>query len=187
MRAIRTTTISILAVGLLAGSAVGATAQDEETDLSTPAYVTWVSGDPTSVMEGTVDEAAREMRGMRVDGIPIEASDPRLTGTAYFEVNGNAESSGDLDALIESRSVRIVNDEGAWTGVAQYVQVGDTSSGEYEPVLIQEWSVLSGEGAYEGLMAVAVADHLEAGGQGEAVIYSISSPPEPEIPEAPSE
>ena len=28
---------------------------------------------------------------------------------------------------------------------------------------------------------------IEAGGQGEAVIYSISSPPEPEIPEAPAE
>ena len=32
VRAIRTTTISILALGLLAGSAVGVTAQDEEAD-----------------------------------------------------------------------------------------------------------------------------------------------------------
>ena len=35
MRAIKTTTISILAVGLLAGSAVGVAAQDEATDQAT--------------------------------------------------------------------------------------------------------------------------------------------------------
>jgi hypothetical protein len=36
MRAIKTTTISILAVGLLAGSAVGVAAQDEEANTDAP-------------------------------------------------------------------------------------------------------------------------------------------------------
>ena len=110
-----------------------------------------------------------------------------MTGTAYFEVNGNVESDGDTQVAIESRSTRIVNDEGAWTGVATYVQAGDTSSGDYEPVLVQESSVLFGEGAYEGLMVVAFGDYLEANGQGEAIIFSVGSPPAAEIPEAPAE
>ena len=188
MRAIKTTTISILAVGLLTGSAVGVAAQDEEAaEVSTPAYATWQSGDPTSVVEGAFDEATGEMRGLRVDGIPLESSDPRLTGTAYFLVNGNVESDGDTQVSVESRSTRIVNDEGAWTGVATYVEAADTSSGDYEPVLIQESSLLFGEGAYEGLMMVGFGDYLEANGQGEAVIFSVGSPPVAEIPEAPAE
>ena len=48
--------ISVMgAITLLAVSPVGATAQAEEADLSTPAYVTSTAGDPTSVIDGDFD------------------------------------------------------------------------------------------------------------------------------------
>jgi hypothetical protein len=188
VRAIKTTTISILAVGLLAGSAVGVAAQDEEAaEVSTPAYVTWESGEPASVTEGVFDAEAGEMRGIRIDGVPLEASDPRLSGVAYFVINGNVESSADTGATVESRSYRIVNDEGAWTGTSTYVDAADLTGEEPQMLLINEAGVLIGEGAYEGLIAISNADYLEANNQGEAVILRISAPPAPGIPDVPAE
>ena len=177
--------ISVMgAITLLAVSTVGATAQAEEADLSTPAYVTWTAGDPTSVIDGDFDEETGEMRGLRLEGIPLEASDPRLSGIATMVINGNVENSADHNAVLESRSFRIVNDEGAWNGSSWYVEAGDTSGDEYAPLIISETSLMIGEGAYEGLVAVVVGDYLENGSEGEAVIYAFSAPPVPEIPDA---
>ncbi len=115
-------TISILAIGLLAGSTVGVAAQDEQAaDLSTPVYFTWTAGEPASVNEGTFDESAGELRGVVLEGIPIEASDARVSGLAYAAANGNQEVGTDSLAILESRSYRIVNDDGAWTGSSTFV------------------------------------------------------------------
>lgn len=186
MRAIRTTIISILAVGLLAGTAVGVAAQNEEAGRSTPAYVTWeVTGDPASFVEGNFDEEAGEMRGL-VLSAPVEASDPRLSGLYYFAINGNAENNNTPDyGVVESRSWRIENDGGAWTGTSTYVQAGDGSE-DGTPAIIAEAGIFIGEGGYEGLIAVFDSDYRE-GNQGDAVILELSVPPFPEVPEVPAE
>ena len=84
MRAIRTTTISILAVGLLAGSAVGVAAQDEAADPMAPAFfeVEYIAGDDFEVVEGTYEELEEGERfvGEVVRGMLFEAEDPRASG-----------------------------------------------------------------------------------------------------------
>ncbi len=187
MRGIQSALSAALAVGLVASSAVGVAAQEETADLSTPTYVTWESGEPASVTEGVFDAEAGEMRGIRIDGVPLEASDPRLSGVAYFVINGNIESNTETGATVESRSYRIVNDEGAWTGTSTYVDAADITGEDPQMLLINEAGVLIGEGAYEGLIAISYSDYLEADHQGEAVILRISAPPAPEIPEVPVE
>ena len=186
MRTIRTTTISILALGLLAGSAVGVVAQDEEAaEASTPAYVTFeVTGDPVNMIEGEFDEVAGEMRGLVVQGIPVEASDPRLSGLAYYAINGNWQNPGTPDyGILDSRSVRLENDGGAWTGTTTYAETIDPSTDE--PAAF-EAGILIGEGGYDGLIAYVQADYRE-GQRGDAVILRVAVPPSPEVPEVPAE
>ena len=186
MRAIKATTVSILAIGLLAGSAVGVTAQEEAAELSTPAYVTWqVTGDPVLVAEATFDEDAGEMRGL-VQSAPVEASDPRLSGQYYFAINGNVQNNGSPDyGVLESRSWRMENDGGAWTGTSTYVEAGD-GTGDGPAAMIAEAGILIGEGGYEGLIAVFDSDYRE-GNQGDGVILELLAPPSPEVPAAPAE
>jgi hypothetical protein len=186
VRAIKTTTISILAIGLLAGSAVGVAAQEEEAEPSTPAYVTWeVTGDPTSVEDGAFDEELGQMRGLVVYGAPVEASDPRLSGLYNYVVNGNGQKLSTPDyALVESRSWRMENDGGAWTGTTTWVEVGPGTEGP--PAMAAEAGILIGEGGYEGLIAIMHGDYGE-GNQGEAVILEVPVPPIPEVPELPAE
>jgi len=183
---LKTTTISILAIGLLAGSTVGVAAQDEAvTDLGSPVYFTWTAGEPASAIEGTFDEDAGELRGAGAEGIPVEASDPRVSGLAYVLENGNREIGADTTAILESRSYRIVNDAGAWTGSSTFVQAGDPSV-DGPPTIVRETGVLIGEGAYEGLIAFMTGDYREGSG-GEGVIYGIAVPPVPDVPDAPTE
>lgn len=188
VRTIKTTTISILALGLLAGSAVGVAAQEDETDVSTPAYVTWeVTGDAINVIDGAFDEEAAEMRGLTVQGVPIEASDPRMSGLYYYVVNGNGQKLSTPDyGIVESRSWRMENDGGAWTGTTTWVQVGSGSDGPQ--AMTAEAGILIGEGGYEGLIAVIDSDYDPGRApKGEAVILERSVPPFPEVPEVPAE
>ena len=186
MRAIKTTTISILTLGLLAGSAIGVTAQEEEaTEASTPVYVTYeVTGDPANVTDGEFDEMAGEMRGLVYQGVPVEASDPRLSGLWDFAINGNGQNLGTGDyGILESRTYRMENDGGAWSGTTTYAETTDPSTDEPVPF---EAGILIGEGGYDGLIAFTLADYRE-GQQGEAIILEVSVPPVPEVPEVPAE
>lgn len=187
MKGLKSTVVSILTIGLLAGSAAGVAAQDEETDVSTPAYVTWeVTGDPINVIDGAFDEEAAEMRGLTVQGVPVEASDPRLSGLYYYVINGNGQKLNTPDyAILESRSLRMENDGGAWTGTGTYVEAGSGSDGP--PAMVAESGILIGEGGYEGLVAYVQGDYIEADNQGKAVIIERSVPPMPEVPEVPAE
>jgi hypothetical protein len=186
VKGLKPTFISILAVGLLAGSAVGVMAQDEEiaADLSTPVYVTWTAGEPASVIDGVFDEDAGEMRGLVVQAAPVEASDPRLSGLAYFASNGNYELNADGSGTLESRSWRLVNDDGSWTGTSTFVQAGEPPS---PPAISHESGLFVGEGAYEGLVAFFTADYLEGEGSQEGVIFELSVPPVPDVPDVPVE
>ncbi len=160
-------------------------AQEEETELSTPAYVTWeVTGDPTFVGPDEFDQVLGRMRGLLVSGTLIEASDPRLSGSYDYVANGNYQNNNMPDyGAVELRSWRMENDGGAWTGTSTYVDVGDGIDGG--PAMVAETSTLIGEGGYEGLIAILDRDTRE--GKGDGVILELPVPSIPEGPEVPAE
>ena len=171
MRGIKTITISILAVGLLAGSAVGVVAQDEEAEASTPAYVTGTLGPPADFVEGTYSPDA--MRGEQLLGIPVDASDPRLTGLLDIVKNGNSEGTpDDISAFLESHAWRLENDGGAWVGTGTSMEARTSD----EPLMIQEAVLLVGEGGYDGLAAFVTVDFLDDVPM-EAIIVGTEPPP----------
>lgn len=93
MRTTKTTTISILATGLLAGSAVGVAAQGE----ADPMAAAWVTGAIT--WASTCDDATtateagvlRE-RGHRCEPRKVTSDDPRLSGTSVTIWNKDVHS-----------------------------------------------------------------------------------------------
>ena len=99
MRAIKTTTISILALSLLAGSAVGVTAQDEE-EFPPLVYFTEVTtGEPGRVVEPTVieGELGWTMEGLELHDIPLEMGDPRISGN--LSMHGQGAGGGPLGRM----------------------------------------------------------------------------------------
>ena len=73
MRGIRTITVSMLAIGMLAGSAVGIAAQDEAA-AGGASYFTWDTAGPPEFSEDPVT-------GLPAVTVAIEATDPRASGS----------------------------------------------------------------------------------------------------------
>ncbi len=146
MRAIRTTTISILALGLLAGSAVGVTAQEADS----PAAV-----DGSISVDG---EACTETDVGNECPFVIEASDQRLSGDGVLRgasvvFQGFEDGAGVM--VIVNQSIRVENADGAWSGGGPLFAVPTTEGafGTDQPT----W-VLAGEGGYDGLTALLRVD-----------------------------
>jgi hypothetical protein len=159
MQGIKTTTFSILALGLLTGSAVGVTAQDEEAaDPMAPAFfeVEYITSD-VEFVDGTYEEVAPGLErfdGEIVRGQLIEAEDPRASGewtmvesigVAFSEAPVGSRSVADVRA----RSVRLENEAGAWEGTGWGASNAPESPTEARAVVVM--NVLDGTGAYEGL------------------------------------
>ena len=179
MRASRTITISIVALGLLAGSAVGVAAQDEEADAS----VTTVTG--TTMWLNTVEESTETMTpdgiSENVGGVNVfrfEASDPRLTGDATVTSNWvlieDAESFGSLNA----DTYELSNDGGSWHG--ESTGFGSPGFGAGRTI------ILVGQDGYDGLTAYLHGEFVPDLG-GEEFKGLILPTAMPEIPEAPAE
>ena len=159
MRTIKTITIFILAVGLLAGSAVGVAAQDEAADPMAPATfeVGFVNGPGGDELEGTTTdtEYGESRRGFGFVDFPFEAGDARASGLMTFvdndEVVGNA--------LARARAMRIVNDEGAWEGTSSaFLRMLEEPTAGPPFDHVADIAVLTGEGAYAGLTLVLTSD-----------------------------
>ncbi len=139
----------VLAIGLLAGSAVGVAAQSEDADPMAPAVVTG-SIDGRRDLSGSVTTdpgtgaTITESVGFRQTW---EASDPRLSGSVIY--TGNWHSYGDGDLQVEASSVVLDNAEGRWIGTGTAMVAGG---------LAMDTMILRGEGAYEGLTAYVVQD-----------------------------
>ena len=124
MRAIKTTTISILALGLLAGSAVGVAAQDDEAaaEPSTPAKVAGMidTSGTAPVQEPTVTEVdgGLEVRGAITEGDQFEMDDPRLTGTVTKVDNVDVHDVVNDEGVVVAGSLalRLDNGAGSWSG-----------------------------------------------------------------------
>ncbi len=139
VRAIKTTTISILAVGLLAGSAVGVAAQDED-PMAPSTFTVQRSGEP---------EVTTDPSGAIIVVGPVEATDQRASGTLTEVAVGAMVDVADGDSgRISSDAVRLVNDGGSWVGSNRGFL---TFSSDEQPPTVQFLGELVGEGGYEGL------------------------------------
>jgi hypothetical protein len=168
MRGVKSVSIAIIAIGLLAGSVVGVAAQDG----GEAAYVTgtiMISGD-----ECTEGQEWNECP------LSLDASDTRLSGEGSVRNAGLPLPSDDLFIVLVTQSVRIANDEGAWTGGGRLYAVpseGEGAVGQDEPT----W-VLTGEDAYAGLTAMLRVD-LGPDGSFGGVIVEAEPPAAPPLPE----
>ena len=171
MRTVKATITSILTIGLLAGSAVGVAAQEGDGN----AYVTGTVA--VSGGECTEGEAWNECP------LSLDASDSRLSGEGSVRNAGFPLPSDDLFIVLVAQSLRVANDEGAWTGSGLLYAVPSTEDavGADEPT----W-VLTGEGAYDGLTAVLRVD-LGPDGSFAGIIVGAEPPAAPEVPEPSAE
>ena len=141
MRGIKTITISILALGLLAGSAVGVAAQDEESDPMAPSSFTWSYGDVEGSIRGYPEIS---------QGFTVVASDPRASGEMT-----NDPIDADEEFLIGLWESRLVNDNGSWVGIGKQVDgfVNDLGTDFEWEAGLPRWE-LTGEGDYAGLSLI---------------------------------
>ncbi len=170
VRAIRTTVISILAVGLLAGSAVGVAAQE---DTQAPAPVTGTFTVPEGVGEGSRawEDGAMRHRDLRFTST-WDASDPRLSGAVSLRANRDRYERQQME--VGSGRAVIENEGGRWVGAGTWL--GGEDLGETMTLVMQ------GGDAYEGLTAYVVVNLVA-----QTFAASIFPGDMPAFPEPPAE
>ena len=138
VRAVKTTTISILAIVLLAGSAVGVAAQ--ETDPMAPS---------TFIMQRAAEPGLATARtGERIVDGPVESTDQRASGDLTLAVASAPVDVADGDGgVVQRNAVRLLNDGGSWVGTHRRFLTFPSDG----PETVQFLGELVGEGAYEGL------------------------------------
>ena len=109
--------------------------------------------------------------------MPVEFTDARLSGLLTISANGAGQDFADGFANLESRTYRIVNDDGAWAGSGNLILAGG-----FEPpgFIQQESMVLAGEDAYDGLIAFVFIEFTSGQPELEAVILEVERAPFPE-------
>ena len=153
MRAIKTSVISILAIGLLAGSAVGVAAQEGVTTVT------------ATVEPGEGCYHDDRTNTATCPSVVVKASDPRLSGIAATTVYP-LDVPGSPEDLLGASHIRIENDEGAWFGIGTYAFVAGFED--------DAW-VLTGEDAYAGLSAYLALDGVQF--RGAIVEGALALPP----------
>lgn len=166
-----------IVVGLVAGSAIAASAQDASSEA---AFATGTVGASTVVGEpvSTIADGVEDVRGLVREG-PIEMSDPRLTGLLLRVLNLTVHPIGEGALMVQSDLWRIENDGGTWTGPSTAISgIGEIPS---DVTADLETVVLTGEGDYDGLSAYLVADWSpETGADVQGAIFAGGMPPGPE-------
>ena len=99
------------------------------------------------------------------------ASDPRLSG---FVTERATEYYWPVGGYTEAYAVEVVNDAGAWVGTGRTVQADDFG--------VITMYTLTGEGSYEGLVALMTYPQEEDGEGMQGVIIDGGLPPFPEMP-----
>jgi hypothetical protein len=127
VRTIKTSLISILTVGLLAGSAVGVAAQDEE--FPPLVYFTGSVGDPGRFVEPEVTpgDLGWTMSGLEVYDLPFEVSDPRISGSlsGFGQGAGGGPFGEEGFVNFDAYTYRIDNEGGSWEGQGHYFWVAE--------------------------------------------------------------
>ena len=183
MRTIKTTTISILALGLLAGSALGVAAQDEEAATDAPVGPSYFTGQLVSDFEGTPFGS----NGVLFEGDAIEVSDPRVSGSLTRAGTSNFHNDvGDSPVIaFQADAWRIENDAGTWSGQGTGLLRGGPDGPGGEDSVETSTVVLTGEGGYEGHTLYLIVDWTTD--DAAAVVGAVfvgDAPTAPELPPA---
>lgn len=133
----------------------------------------WSEGRLESATTGRRDDGSSFDYGTGYEGSPMVTDDPRFTGRFDWIWNHENPAPGETDLVggIATVLVRVVNDDGSWTGTTTFMSL------DYP-----DWETLSGwlvgEGAYEGLMAYMAMDSNDYKVMGYITPYG--PPPVPE-------
>jgi len=143
-----TFTIAI-AIGLLAGSAVGVAAQDDAG--MDPAFFTAQFDDGTGFSERELEGADPEFgRTLDITGTTVDATDARFSGVLTQAISSRCFGADECtDADVRVLTMRLENGDGSWQGTGLGVAPRNNQRN------IKVWN-LAGEGDYEGLSAVLV-------------------------------
>jgi hypothetical protein len=173
--------IAALAIIAIAhGSAAGVAAQSEESSAAAPVEFTGelAFGDCPGPLTTEILPGKIEYRGARYC-LPVVVepfSDPRLQGTYYIWPYHDEYTGG---PTIWVQGFTFTNDDGAWRGIP-VVSLDDVSF-DSSP---GETHVLIGDGAYEGLTAIATITFTGSGWAWHGWIIDGEIPPMPDPPEA---
>jgi hypothetical protein len=173
--------IAATGIGLLLGSLVSVAAQDEEPDVQSVAYTTGTAGDPQAVVEPTLQrtfDGQLQIRGLRLEDIPVQFTDSRLSGLLTISSNGAGRDFVDGHARLEPRTYRIDNDGGTWTGAGERILA--LNAQQPRPLINHESMILLGGGGYEGLVAYVFIELATAAPELEAVILDVEMAPLPD-------
>ena len=182
-------TVLATAVIVMALAAWGGVASaEEESDPMAPAYFTLTRGPAPESIGGLAPDdldgdGFPELRGQLEVGIPVEASDPRVSGLWTIRVNADVVGVADGTVDMAVTSHHLQNDEGGWRGtgtaISAYGSEGDPTAG---------LTVLTGEGAYEGLSLVLSQTYKDGDESYWGIILpSAKVPPTPDPIEPPAE
>jgi hypothetical protein len=175
MRTTRTLATASAVLALLAGTALGVGAQSPAaSDLPVPVGFTGqMSFGPQtgSGAEGSVD-GHTETRGNVFAPSVVHMSDERLVGTVTLtlDVDDYPASGTGEEVSLRARTWRIENDEGAWEGPDFILSLPQGS-------ISTTSGVLTGEGAYEGLLAAWQISPAGGGWDVEGFIVRGDTPP----------
>jgi hypothetical protein len=144
----------VLTVGLLAGSAVGVAAQEDD-GTADPVFfsVRFIPSDAVRMAEVTTEDGVTKQLGNCWAPIVVDASDPRLDGDLTFCADAHWFGALEGSPSVGFGTYRLVNEEGAWQGSETLAEWLDPESGETMGAG-GGVTILAGEGAYEGLSAV---------------------------------
>ena len=180
MRSIKTTTISILVVGLLVGSVGSAAAQDEEPAAASSSFTGSFTSQLDVVSEPTENVGPDGL--MEASGLVLltswVASDPRLTGAVTYtgnsllDTNVEGTSTGCGRCLL-AVTYELTNDGGTWLGEATTIR-------DAELDLADQVIIFEGRDGYEGLTAYAVIDHRPFPARFAGAIFPSAMPTAPE-------
>jgi len=156
VKGVKPTFISILAVGLLAGSAVGVAAQDESNYFQGVSRVLDYTdfGEKTEFTDGPVID---QLRGQVTEGV-IETTDDRVSGATTTTINQVTHSmppDWSQPAITQWGTERIENDGGAWECA--------WSGGEMQFMMVQRLHWCVGEGGYDGYAMRVLSTKLPDG------------------------
>jgi hypothetical protein len=115
---------------------------------------TWTFNEDGAEYEGvqTQHDGYKAIAGLIWPGV-VAADDPRMAGRWIQEEHvylADSREPGEPGVGIASGTARIDNDAGAWVGTYTHFRVQGCES----YCLGEEWYVMEGEGAYEGLTTV---------------------------------
>jgi hypothetical protein len=182
----KTGLISVLVAGLLAGSAVGVAAQDDEEAAGVTSFTGSFSSDaewPDVATETELPNGFTETTGhVRLNS--WVSSDPRLSGDVATVVNWvldpdgfGAMETGGQPNMLNTSITELTNDGGSWLGEGVSMSSTDLDVATDNIILV-------GRDGYDGLTAYVLIDGREWPPTYSGVIFPSAMPDVPEEPYA---